>query len=157
MRLLPLIAGALLLAAVPSPLPAAAPPGGGGGPPPPGPRDRCPVCGMFVAPYREWIAVAQAPGGSPLFFDGPKDLFRFLSRKDGGGTRTPWVTDYYRVRLIPAEGAWFVTGSDVTGPMGHELVPLASEEEAREFLRDHKGKRMLRPGEITPALLEELR
>jgi nitrous oxide reductase accessory protein NosL len=31
-----------------------------------------------------------------------------------------------------------VIGSDVLGPMGHELVPHDSSEEAREFMADHK-------------------
>jgi nitrous oxide reductase accessory protein NosL len=49
-----------------------------------------------------------------------------------------------------------VIGSDTLGPMGHELVPLASEAEAREFLKDHHGRRVLRFDEVTPALLEQL-
>jgi nitrous oxide reductase accessory protein NosL len=36
--------------------------------------------------------------------------------------------------------------------MGHELVPLATEEDAQEFLRDHAGKRILRFDEVTPDL-----
>jgi nitrous oxide reductase accessory protein NosL len=40
--------------------------------------------------------------------------------------------------------------------MGHELVPLTTRDEAEEFLRDHQGKRIVRFGEVTPALLEQL-
>jgi nitrous oxide reductase accessory protein NosL len=40
--------------------------------------------------------------------------------------------------------------------MGHELVPLASAEEAAEFLADHKGSAVLRFEEVTPELLREL-
>ena len=39
------------------------------------------------------------------------------------------VTDYYAVEPIAARDAWYVVGSDVLGPMGHELVPLATEAE----------------------------
>jgi nitrous oxide reductase accessory protein NosL len=49
-----------------------------------------------------------------------------------------------------------VVGSDVYGPMGHELVPLADEAEAREFLADHKGRRTLRADGVSLALLEGL-
>jgi copper chaperone NosL len=44
----------------------------------------------------------------------------------------------------------------VLGPMGHEFVPLASQADAEEFLRDHKGRRMLRFNEIRPGLPEKL-
>jgi hypothetical protein len=49
-----------------------------------------------------------------------------------------------------------VIGSDVLGPMGHELVPHDSSEEAREFMQDHKGRRVLRFEEVTPELLKAL-
>ncbi|MBP6809848.1 MAG: nitrous oxide reductase accessory protein NosL, partial [Chromatiaceae bacterium] len=62
------------------------------------------------------------------------------------------VTEYYGLDRIPARDAWFVIGSDVLGPMGHELVPLASEADAQEFLRDHAGQRILRFDDVTPEL-----
>jgi nitrous oxide reductase accessory protein NosL len=42
-----------------------------------------------------------------------------------------------------------VIGSDVLGPMGHEFVPLASRADAEEFMRDHKGSRVLGFGDVT--------
>jgi copper chaperone NosL len=42
--------------------------------------------------------------------------------------------------------------------MGHELVPHDSEADAREFLADHKGRRVLRFAEVTatlPAALDD--
>jgi nitrous oxide reductase accessory protein NosL len=47
-------------------------------------------------------------------------------------------------------------GSDVLGPMGHELVPLMSEDDAREFLEDHAGVRILRFDDVDPDLLRDL-
>jgi nitrous oxide reductase accessory protein NosL len=49
-----------------------------------------------------------------------------------------------------------VIGSDVLGPMGHELIPLETREDAEEFLRDHRGVRILRRDEVTAELLERL-
>ncbi len=43
-------------------------------------------------------------------------------------------------------------GSDVLGPMGHELVPLESQNDASDFLKEHKGKRILSFEQITPAI-----
>ena len=49
---------------------------------------------------------------------------------------------------MDARKVFFVLGSDVYGPMGVELVPLASEKAAKEFMKDHKGKRVLKFNEI---------
>jgi nitrous oxide reductase accessory protein NosL len=129
----------------------------------PAPRDKCPVCGMFVARYPDWVAGIRFQDGSHAVFDGAKDLFRFLlSVEDYGpaGRRKDvaaiLVTDYYSVRQVDAREAWFVVGSDVLGPMGHELVPFARREEAEEFLRDHHGKRLVRFAEVNPSLLRAL-
>ncbi len=131
--------------------------------PAPGPRDTCPVCGMFVSLYPDWVATVHYQDGHAHHFDGAKDLFKYLlnlSKYAPGHTRDQiaaiGVTEYYGVTRIDARHAWYVIGSDTLGPMGHELVPLASEAEAREFLKDHHGRRVLRFDEVTPTLLEQL-
>ena len=128
--------------------------------PGPGPADTCPVCGMFVAKYRNWVATILWKDGRAQHFDGAKDLFTFLhalpkyaagrSRED---MRTVAVTEFYDVRTIDATQAFFVIGSDVLGPMGRELVPFATRGDAEEFLKDHHGTRILRYGEITPEII----
>jgi copper chaperone NosL len=50
-----------------------------------------------------------------------------------------------------------VVGSDVHGPMGHELIPFSTRAGAESFLADHHGKQILSFAEITPELVEELR
>lgn len=133
------------------------------GPVIPGPQDKCGVCGMFTAPYAAFLAQVVYKDGAYATFDGPKDMFRYLLDlgKYAKG-RTPadiaaiYVTDYYNVRPVEAHKAFFVVGSDVVGPMGHELIPLASEAEAREFQRDHKGKAILRYEEIGARTLHQL-
>lgn len=132
-------------------------------PPPPGEKDKCPVCGMFVAPYPAWVAVVTFTEGERFYFDGPKDLFKFrfdvgkwFPGKTSADIAMIHVTEYYGLKLIPAETAWFVTGSDVMGPMGRETIPLASAEDAAAFRKDHRGDRILRLNEITPELIQSL-
>lgn len=127
--------------------------------PAPGPRDTCPVCGMFVAPYPYWIATVVWRDGKAVHFDGAKDFFKYLfdlSRYEPGRQRADivsmGVTDYYSTERIEATGAWYVIGSDVLGPMGHEFLPLDTEADAKEFMADHKGKRILRFAEVGAAL-----
>jgi copper chaperone NosL len=131
--------------------------------PTPGPRDTCPVCGMFVAPYPYWVATVLWRDGKAVHFDGAKDFFKYLldlkkyePTRSRESIQAMGVTDYYGTQRIDALGASFVVGSDVLGPMGHELVPHDSAEEAREFMADHKGRRVLRFGDVTAALLAAL-
>ncbi|SDK06419.1 nitrous oxide reductase accessory protein NosL [Aliiruegeria lutimaris] len=50
--------------------------------PAPGPRDTCPVCGMFVAQYPEWVATILWDDGIAVQFDGAKDFFKYLDNLD---------------------------------------------------------------------------
>ncbi len=131
--------------------------------PAPGPRDICPVCGMFVAKYPEWIATVLYADGHADHFDGAKDFFKYLGNMEKyalGRTADQitgmGVTDYYSIERIDARGALYSVGSDVLGPMGHELIPLATEADAAEYTADHKGKRLLTFAEVTPDLLAAL-
>jgi len=123
--------------------------------PRPGPEDRCPVCGMFAHKFEAWVASIVFADGSAVFFDGPKDMFRYYLRPEEyqRGEKAKdfaeiYVTDYYTTESIPARRAFFVVGSDVMGPMGKELVPVGSAEAAETFRRDHKGERVLAFDEI---------
>ncbi|HEY6008881.1 MAG TPA: nitrous oxide reductase accessory protein NosL [Geobacteraceae bacterium] len=125
--------------------------------------DKCPVCGMFVAKYKDFAGQIRFKDGATVFFDGPKDLFKYylgLARYNPGKKQADvaavFVTSYYTLAPIDGLKAWYVTGSDVYGPMGRELVPFEKETEAREFKRDHKGKAIVRFREVTPLHLKEL-
>lgn len=131
--------------------------------PAPDPKDTCPVCGMFVSLYPDWVATVLYKDGHAHHFDGAKDLFKYLLNlpkyapgHSQADIAAMGVTEYYSLTKLDARAAWYVIGSDTLGPMGHELVPLATQTEAEEFLRDHKGKRILRFDDVTPALLEHL-
>lgn len=122
-------------------------------------RDLCPVCGMLVAKYPNWVATIVYQDGHRHFFDGAKDMLKFWhdpAKYAAGHERSQMsqilVTEYYGLEQIDAKSAWYVIGSDVLGPMGHELVPLASAEDAADFLKEHKGARILRFDEIDAAL-----
>jgi len=140
-------------------------PAGAGVPPvaKPSPKDKCPVCGMFVAKYPDWVAVVVFKDATRGYFDGPKDMFKFLldlkqyaPGKGESDIDRFFVTDYYAVKQIDGRTAFYVLGSDVYGPMGKELIPFEKETEAREFLKDHGGRNVLRYKEIISAVLKEL-
>jgi nitrous oxide reductase accessory protein NosL len=116
----------------------------------PGPKDKCPVCGMFVAKYPDWVASLVFSDGSTVFFDGVKDMMKYYFQmakyapgKTAADIRAIHVTDYYRLQLIDGRKAFYVVGGDVYGPMGRELIPFEKEAGAQEFMKDHKGKDVL--------------
>ena len=131
--------------------------------PKPGVKDTCPVCGMFVAKYPDWVATVLYKNGHAHHFDGAKDLFKYLQDlpkwapgHEKQNIKKIGVTEYYSVSLIDAHKAYYVIGSDVLGPMGHELIPLETLDDAREFIKDHKGVKILRFDEVGTQLLEKL-
>ncbi len=125
--------------------------------------DRCPVCGMFVHKYPKWWAEVVFKDGSAAFFDGPKCMFEYYfntqkyTQKKREDIAALWVKDYYTLKWVDAKKASFVLGSDVLGPMGHELVPLSSREAAEEFSRDHGGKHIFRFHEVRYETIRVLR
>ncbi|GAB4264826.1 MAG: nitrous oxide reductase accessory protein NosL [Deferrisomatales bacterium] len=138
--------------------------GPSGAPADPGPRDRCPVCGMFVAGFANWVATIVFADGTQAFFDGPKDMLTFYfdpgkydPKRDRSDVEALFVTEYYSTRRVPVEAVYFVLGSDVLGPMGRELVPVSGRKRAETFLRDHQGTRMLRFSELSAEILSDLR
>lgn len=124
---------------------------------------KCPVCGMFVAKYPDWTAAARFKDGTASYYDGPKDMFihyfdtaRYTPGKRQDDIASLAVKEYYSLVMIDARTAFFVSGSDVYGPMGSELVPFSTEKDAASFKLDHKGKRVLRFNEITRQTIQSL-
>jgi len=126
-------------------------------------QGKCPVCGMFSGNFPDWECTITFQGGSSVSFDGPKDLFTYLTHlkkyspsRASKDIRSVMVKDYYSLKAVDGMKCFFVLGSDTHGPMGLELVPLLSRSDAEAFLKEHKGKRILSFSEITPAILATL-
>jgi nitrous oxide reductase accessory protein NosL len=125
---------------------------------------RCSVCGMFVAKYPNWLARIHYNNPEKVqFFDGVKDMmvFYFNPERFDGFPRQKikeiLVKDYYSLEWLSAQKAFFVIGSDIYGPMGHELIPFSSMEAAENFMKDHHGKEILTFDRISEELIESLR
>jgi nitrous oxide reductase accessory protein NosL len=127
------------------------------------PGAKCPVCGMFVAKYPDWTATARFKDGTVSYYDGPKDMFshyfdtaRYTPGKRQADIVALTVKEYYSLEMINARAAFFVSGSDVNGPMGSELIPFSTEKDARSFKLDHKGKLILRFSDVTRQTIKSL-
>ena len=132
--------------------------------PEPAPRDACPVCGMFVAHYPDWVGTVLYMDRASHHFDGAKDLFTYLldmkkwaQGRNAETIQSITVKEYYGLTKIDARTAYYVTGSDTMGPMGHELIPFATSEDAETFRRDHHGNKIYRFNEIDKNILANLK
>jgi len=131
--------------------------------PRPGSKETCPVCGMFVNLYPEWVASIQYKNGTIHYFDGAKDMFIYLNdMKKWAQNRKKedisaiWVTEYYMLQPIDGKKSVYVIGSDVLGPMGHELIPFLTMDDAKSFFKDHNGKRIIPFSDVTDQMLMDM-
>jgi len=127
------------------------------------PSDKCPVCGMFVTKYPDFLAEIIYKDGSYAVFDGTKDMFKYYfnlkkynPKKRLEDIDSLYVTDYYNLTLMDGYQAFYVIGSDIYGPMGRELISLEKEADAKEFVKDHKGKSILKFKDITYEIIKGL-
>jgi copper chaperone NosL len=118
---------------------------------------------MFVYKYPDFVAQIVFKDGSVAFFDGAKDMFKYyfdMQKFDPKRKKTDidlvYVTDYYSLASVDGTKAFYVVGSDVYGPMGKELVPFEKDSEAKGFLKDHKGKSLLKFQDVTPSIAKGL-
>lgn len=123
---------------------------------------RCAMCGMDLSPRPSWVGEVELPDGSLRFGCSVRCTLgmsmhapEFLGVESGALKRVE-VPDYLHPgAMLPANEAWFVVDSDVRGPMGAELVPVASEADARVVVQRHGG-RVVRRADVTTALLQNL-
>lgn len=112
--------------------------------------EKCPVCGMFVYKYPRWAAQIFHTD-KHYSFDGVKCMMRYFFEQTEA-IKEIKVTDYYSLQAIDGKKAFYVIGSTIYGPMGHELIPFLELEDAKTFKEDHDGKAILEFHKIEPTL-----
>lgn len=126
---------------------------------------KCPVCGMMPHNHPEWNAQIVFQDGETIHLDVPKDTFTYLFNEEqyypDGKTRDDvariYFTEYYTTEFVEMnDDLYFVEGSDITGPMGTDLVPVQGRENADTFATDHGGT-VLAPDDVTPELVADLK
>lgn len=126
-------------------------------------QSRCPVCAMFVAKYPKWVAHVVTKEGHNHYFDGVKDMMKFYfepqkyhhnyTKEDFSSM---FVSDYYTLEKIEAKEAFYVVGSNIYGPMGHEFIPFKSEADAKTFSKTYNGKKIYRFDALTRDIIGEI-
>ena len=129
----------------------------------PSQKDKCPVCGMFVSMFPDWNARIEFKDSTYATFDGAKCLFKYYLNmkkynpsKNSNDLTVVSVKDYYSKTSTDALRALFVIWSDIYGPMGNEPIPFEKEGDAKKFLKEHKGKKILKFKDINAKLIMSL-
>lgn len=124
---------------------------------------RCPVCGMYPARYPNWAAQVIFRDGAAHYFDSPVNLFDFLHKVSRYDRRyafedvaVSYVRDLESGQWVEAGQAFFVHGSEITGPMRNADLPaFASRAAADGFIRS-RGGQVLTFTQVTPELIRSL-
>lgn len=118
---------------------------------------RCVWCAMNPAKYPKWATYTEENGTRKALTCSPRCLF--FARESGKIPQSGkfFFTEYYGQEILPAESLFFVTESDLTGPMGVDFVPVKDSLAAVEFRNDHKGNKILRFEAVEKADLELLK
>lgn len=116
---------------------------------------RCANCNMIVEKYPNWIQKVIVAENDTLYFDGARCMFKILNETEKE-VQSILVKDYYSLEYIDGKAAWYVIGSDVLGPMGNELIPFKEDAAAKEFLKDHAAKKIVRFGDVDLKLVMHL-
>ena len=98
-------------------------------------RDKCPVCGMFVYKYPDYLTQIFFKDGSTAFFDGSKDMYKYyfnLSKYNPAKKTSDidfiFVTDYYSLTPIDGMKAFYVLGATPMGLWAGSLSLLKKKQ-----------------------------
>ena len=110
----------------------------------------------------KWVAKIELKNGKKVFFSSPKSMFEFyfqpgkwydIGVKSEDDFKDILVTDFETLKPVKAKGAFFVYGTNVTGPAGDDLVAFDSYAAAEEFSKKHNGKRIMGFRDVSDALI----
>ncbi len=114
-------------------------------------KDICPVCGMYPARYPKNKCQIQTKNKEVFHFCSTQCLFSFLadSAKYAGKDVSPfllWVIDFENGAWISGRTAYYVVGSNQSGPMGKEAFAFDKNEDAKKFTAQYSGKTVIFQG-----------
>jgi nitrous oxide reductase accessory protein NosL len=117
---------------------------------------RCGYCGMKIDPASAWRAEVKRPDGKTDAFDTPRCAFGSVTKGDEPAGSVVRVQEFYDRTWQDSSQVKFAIGSDVTGPMGADLVPLLPTH-ADKFAHDHAATKVVAGTDVNAAVLGELR
>lgn len=114
----------------------------------------CKNCGMPSQDYPQWNAKIEL-AHQTYWFCSPKCMFSRYHKLQAGEVKNIWVKNYYTTKFMDAKKSFFVIGSKILGPMGHDLVPFSDALSAESFTKEHQGRETLPFEKVTGKVLKE--
>ncbi len=113
----------------------------------------CPLCGMYPARYPQFNCQIVFKDGSYEAFDSAVGLLVYLLFPDNTEIKLKpiariYFKDYLKEGWLEAGKTFFVTGSEIMGPMGVEFLPVDSEQAAKELKKQEQGQGIIHFKEI---------
>ena len=115
-----------------------------------GEEDRCPVCAMLPIRYPRFAAAIELQDGRTFYFCSPGCMLKawlhpdIFLRVEKRHIKRPVTLEYFSGEALDAREVFWVSGSDVVGPMGPALVPLKHDKHLEAFRRRHGAKQIFR-------------
>ena len=105
----------------------------------------CPLCGMYPARYPQFNCLIVFKDGTYEAFDSAAGLLVYMLFPDKTGIKPKpvdriYFKDYLKESWLEAGKAFFVTGSEIMGPMGIEFLPADSQQTAKKLKKQELGK-----------------
>jgi len=125
--------------------------------------DRCPVCAMQVKQHAKFACGMELASGTTFYFCGTGCLLRTWlhpERYVGAGRadiKRMMVKDYFSGEPANAKEVSWIAGSDVVGPMGRAMVPLADPGQLETFKQRHGFKKVFSLEQLDDTLWQELK
>jgi copper chaperone NosL len=121
------------------------------------PRDHCPVCGMYPSRIPQCAAGMRLEDGRTYYFCSNRCLLLAWRRPrtylgPQAVVSRLVVLDYFSGQPLDGARAWWITGSDVIGPMGPALVTLDTQKDVAAFVRRHGSTHRFKLDQIDEAL-----
>ncbi len=109
------------------------------------PHKACPLCGMYPARYPQFNCQIVFKDGSYEAFDSAVGLLVYRLFPDNTEIKLKpiakiYFKDYFKEIWLEAGKTFFVTGSEIMGPMGVEFLPVDSEQAAEELKKQEQGQ-----------------
>lgn len=118
-------------------------------------EDRCPVCAMLPIRYPRFAAAIVLEDRRTFYFCSPGCMLKTWLHPDiflgvaATQLQRAVALDYLSGEALEARNVFWVSGSDVVGPMGPALAPLKNAAHLEAFRRRHGAKHVFRMDDLT--------
>jgi len=123
-----------------------------------------PMYAISLDKYPKWHCEAVLKNGHKATFISVKSMMQVFLHQDYFIKRglledtidKIYISDYLSGEKVDAKQAMYVFGSRIVGPHGDDLIPFASESNAKLFMMKNGGTKLLPYAKITAGLLRYL-